>query len=185
MGTTPWDGKDYVKEGSDYAATYVSWDDAVAFCAALTKRERVAGHLPAGYSYQLPTEAEWEYACRAGTTTIYSFGADSSKLDRYAWFSENAWEIGDKYAHRVATKLANGWNLHDMHGNVYEWCRDGYQEKLPGGADPVGTGSLRVFRGGSWSSNARHCRSAFRRRPTPSNRFNYLGFRLALSPSAQ
>ena len=193
MGTTPWDGKDYVKEGSDYPATYVSWDDAVAFCAALTKREREAGHLPAGYSYRLPTEAEWEYACRAGTTTAYSFGADGRELSRYGWWGGlggdgNAKE--EKYAHRVGLKLANGWKLHDMHGNVWEWCRDGYQEKLPGGGDPLAIelspeGSLRVIRGGGWSRLARYCRSARRNGTTPSRRYSALGFRLALSPSAQ
>ena len=90
MGTTPWSGQDYVKEGADYPATYVSWEDAVKFCEELTKRERAAGRLRADQEYRLPTEAQWEYACRGGTSTAYSFGDDASKLGEYAWFDGNA-----------------------------------------------------------------------------------------------
>ncbi len=180
MGTTPWKGKDYVKEGSNYPATIVSWEDAIAFCKKLTEQERKAGQLPDDWEYTLPTEAQWEYACRAGTTTVYSFGDDDSKLSDYAWFEDNAGDIGEEYAHAVETKKPNPWGLSDMHGNVWEWCRDWYQDKLPGGTDPEVTaeGSFRVNRGGSWINPAGLCRSALRFWYTPSYRNFNLGFRV-------
>lgn len=91
MGNRPWSGELFVKEGSDNAATHVRWDDAVEFCKKLSAQE--------GRTYLLPTEAEWEYACRAGTTTVYSFGDDSSSLGSYAWFDGNADQVGEEYAH--------------------------------------------------------------------------------------
>ena len=131
MGTTPWKGKQYVKEGDDYPATYVSWNDAVEFCRKLSEKE--------GLEYRLPTEAEWEYACRAGTTTAYSFGDDASELGEYAWYRENAWDAGQKYAHTVGQKKPNPWGLYDMHGNVWEWCEDRYGVYHAGAAtDPTG-----------------------------------------------
>jgi len=90
----------------------------VEFCRKLSKQE--------GVEYHLPTEAEWEYACRAGTTTDYSFGDDASQLGQYAWYDKNAWDAGEKYAHRVGQKLPNPWALYDMHGNASEWCQDCY-----------------------------------------------------------
>lgn len=185
MQTTPWSGKIYVKEGVTYPATYVSWEDANEFCEKLTERERAAGRLPNDWSYRLPTEAEWEYACRAETTTAYSFGDNAQDLGQYAWFAENADDVGEEYAHTVGTKRPNTWNLHDLHGNVWEWCQDIYAEKLPGGRDPLVTSgdSFRVLRGGGWRVSAWYCRSAYRLWFDPSIRFNYLGFRLALSPS--
>ena len=175
MGTTPWRGKGFVKEGSNYAATYVSWDDAVEFCKKLSSLD--------GKSYRLPTEAEWEYACRGGTTTAYSFGVDASQLSRYAFFDENAWDQDEKYAHQVGQKLANPFGLYDMHGNVFEWCSD-WKGDYPSGSvtDPRGPsgGSNRVYRGGSWNYNARYCRSANRYNNSPGNRINCLGFRVAV-----
>jgi formylglycine-generating enzyme required for sulfatase activity len=106
--------------------------------------------LPNGWEYRLPTEAQWEYACRAGTTTTYCFGDDPKQLGDYAWYKDNA----EARTHAVGQKKANAWGLHDMHGNVWEWCRDAYQGKLPGGEDPeVRAGSYRVFRGGSWGDS--------------------------------
>ena len=111
MGTTPWKGEPYVKEGDDYPATYVNWQDAVEFCRKLSKKE--------GLEYRLPTDAEWEYACRAGTTTAYSFGDDASELGEYAWYRENVQDAGQEYAHTVGQKKPNPWGLYDMHGNVF------------------------------------------------------------------
>jgi sulfatase modifying factor 1 len=177
MGTEPWKGMDFVKEGDDYPATYVSWADAVAFCEKLSSRE--------GVTYRLPREAEWEWACRAGTKTAWSFGDSAGELGRYGWFEGNADKVKEEYAHRVGQKLANGFGLSDMHGNVWEWCGDWYGDKLAGESNPVGasSGSVRVFRGGSWSLTPADCRSALRNGSVPSARSNYLGFRLVLSPS--
>ena len=136
MQTTPWSGNEDVKEGDDYPATFVSWDDAMKFCEKLTEQERSAGRLPSDWQYTLPTEAQWEYACRAGTKSRFSFGDDESDLGEYAWYGKNAGDIGEKYAHRVAQKKANPWGLYDMHGNVWEWCRDVYAYELPGRRRP-------------------------------------------------
>jgi len=186
MGTTPWKGKFLfvlrekcrrcVKEGDDYAASYVSWDDAVEFCRKLSEKE--------GVEYRLSTEAEWEYACRAGTTTVYSFGDDESQLGEYAWYRGNAYDVGEKYAHIVGQKKPNPWGLYDMHGNVWEWCHDRHGEYPSGDVtDPVGpaSGSDRVYRGGGWFDGAGGCRSAIRDRFSPSYRFFRLGFRVLRS----
>jgi len=190
MQTTPWSGKAYVKEGDDYPATYVSWNEAMKFCEKLTEQERSAGRLPSGWQYTLPTEAQWEYACRAGTRTRFSFGNDDSDLSDYAWwcgiFGEGNAK-SEQYAHTVGQKKLNPWGLSDMHGNVWEWCRDWYGEELAGGTDPLGPsrGSVRVFRGGSWFYPARDCRSALRSWLAPGNRLSCLGFRLAAVPSGR
>ena len=149
-------------------------------CAKLTDQEQREGRLTADWKYTLPTEAQWEYACRAGASTRYSFGSDASQLKDYAWFDENAANLGEKYAHRVGQKRANSWGLADMPGNVYEWCRDAYVREMPGGRDPLTTsGPDRVYRAGSWSYASEYCRSANRGWTDPANRFYYLGFRIA------
>jgi formylglycine-generating enzyme required for sulfatase activity len=185
--TTPWSGKDNVKEGDDYPATYVSWDDAIKFCEKLTETERDAGRLPAGWKYTLPTEAQWEYACRAGSTSRYSFGDDESVLTEYGWFDKNAEYADEKYAHLVSQKKANSWGLYDMHGNVWESCRDVYAYELAGGTNPEVSagGSRRVYRGGCWKGTDWECRSAIRGGSAPDFDLSILGFRLAVSPSAQ
>ncbi len=186
MGTTPWAGKIYEKEGDDYAASYISWEDAMKFCVELMNQDRLSGKLPADWSYRLPTEAQWEYACRAGTKTRYSFGDNDSRLGDYAWYDKNAYNVGETYAHRVGFKRANAWGFHDLHGNVFEWCQDWYREELPGGTDPEVTTKAagRVYRGGSWSRAARNCRSADRYGYAPDFRRLYLGFRLAAVQSS-
>jgi formylglycine-generating enzyme required for sulfatase activity len=174
MDTRPWQGEDHMKSGPNYPAMYVSWQDAVAFCLRLSAVERE--------TYRLPTEAEWEYACRTGTkTTRYSFADDASALKDHAWFKLNAYDVGQKYAHQVGLKRPNAWGLYDMHGNVDEWCLDWYGEYGDAAVvDPVGPeeGSMRVYRGGSWSRAARYCESASRLRSSPSSDFYFLGFRI-------
>jgi formylglycine-generating enzyme required for sulfatase activity len=180
MGTEPWKGKAFVKEGDDYPATHVSWEDAVEYCKRLSAKD--------GRTYRLPTEAEWEYACRAGTRTKWSFGDSADELNAYGWwggFSDGNAKT-EQYAHRVGQKKPNGWGLRDMHGNVWEWCSDRYGEdyyKSSPGEDPSGPseGSDRVFRGGSWNFAPVYTRSANRGWNSPGDRFDYLGFRLASS----
>ncbi len=159
MGTEPWKGEENVKTGDDYPAAYVNWDDAVEFCQRLSKQE--------GKAYRLPTESEWEYACRAGTVTAYSFGEDDSRLGDYAWFDRIALWTNNRYAHQVGQKLPNGFGLRDMHGNVWEWCQDWYGKdyyKSSPSVDPLGPsgGNMHILRGGSWDGNAGYCRAAFR-----------------------
>jgi formylglycine-generating enzyme required for sulfatase activity len=153
----------------------VAWDDAMAFCQKLTAQEKAAGRLPPGYIYTLPTEAQWEYACRAGTTGPYA-----GDLDAMAWYKANS----DDVTHPVGTKQPNAWGLFDMNGNVSEWCYD-WSGLYPDGAvaDPTGpaTGSFRVVRGASWDDSALNCRSAVRFRRVPSYQNYDEGFRLALS----
>jgi len=180
-------GKTYDVASKDFPASEITWDEATEFCQKLTATEHKNGKLPAGESYRLPTEAQWEYACRAGTETAYSFGDDESKLGEYAWFDGNAFDAGEKYAHKVGLKKPNPWGLHDMHGNVFEWCSDCADSTLHGGTDPVGPngGSYRVIRGGSWRFIPGDCRSAYRNGSDPSYRGSSLGFRVARSQSAQ
>ncbi len=162
----------------------VTWNDAANYCAKLTARERAAGRLPAGYEYRLPTEAEWEYACRAGTTTRFSFGDDLqyTNLGKYAWYDRNS--MGQ--THPVGVKAPNAWGLYDMHGSVFEWCLDWYGD-YPGGSvtDPRGpsTGSHRVIRGGGWNHDGWNCRSTARSSDSPDSRCKKTGFRPVLAPS--
>jgi formylglycine-generating enzyme required for sulfatase activity len=162
----------------------VSWEDAVEFCRNLTEltEEKTLGRV-----YRLPTEAEWEYTCRAGTTTEWSFGDSESQLDDFAWYSRNSGLI----THPVGLKKPNAWGMYDMHGNVVEWCSDWYSfrydiDRRVTFFDPRGPveGSDRVIRGGCWMSVAGLCRSAFRDQASPQNRsFLHMefGFRVALS----
>ena len=185
MGDEPWKRKDYVKVGSSYPATYISWDDATKFCKALTKQERLAGRITALQSYRLPTEAEWEYACRAGTTSAYSFGDNASKLKEYGWVDEDA---GKNRLQPIGSKKPNPWGLFDMHGNVWEWCSDGFGDYPNTAAtDPENTKAVadRVYRGGGWSSDARYARSAHRSWDSPDRKYFFLGFRVALSPAVR
>jgi formylglycine-generating enzyme required for sulfatase activity len=140
------------------------------------------GAQSGGDGYRLPTEAEWEYACRAGSTTRFSFGDDEANLGEFGWFYGNS---GSK-THPVGQKRPNAFGLYDMHGNVWEWCWDGYDERYytgSPGADPLGPStsraSNRVDRGGGWSSYPRNARSSVRYGSTPGSRGSDLGFRLA------
>jgi formylglycine-generating enzyme required for sulfatase activity len=161
----------------------VAWHAATNYCGLLTQGERAAGRIPTNCAYRLPTEAEWEYACRAGTTTRFSYGDDPgySNLTNYAWYGE-PYSTGT--THPVGLKLPNPWGLYDMHGNVWECCQDGYGPYAGGSAiDPPGPAmsSYRVMRGGSWYLD-RYCRSALRIYALPDDRFNNAGFRLVLAP---
>jgi formylglycine-generating enzyme required for sulfatase activity len=164
---------------ANHPVEQVSWEDAVEFCQRLSAlpEEKKAGRV-----YRLPTEAEWEYACRAGSQMAYSFGSDEKSLVNFGWYDSNSKEK----THAVGLKKANAWGLYDMHGNVWEWCADWYGEYPKGSAtDPRSpeAGSYRVVRGGSWDSDAVNCRSADRYWLAPSFRFSILGFRVALSSS--
>ena len=160
----------------------VSWDDAVLFCDKLTEIERKAGRLPEGLVYSLPTEAQWEYACRAGTTTAYSWGdAITSDDANYNW--DGDWNSGSdfKETRDVGQYSANPWGFFDMHGNVWEWTADWYTAYSSGAqTDPEGpaTGSYRVLRGGSWLLPGTYLRSADRSNHFPSGRFLNIGFRV-------
>jgi formylglycine-generating enzyme required for sulfatase activity len=162
----------------------VSWPEAMVYCERLTERERIAGRLPPGYAYRLPSEAEFEYACRAGSTNRFSHGADAdfNELGKYAWYRDNS----EGKSHPVGQKSPNAFGLYDMHGNVWEWCLDWYASRYPGGdvTDPLGVflGTGRVFRGGGWDYTAASCRSAFRNHAAPERQFGYVGFRLVLAP---
>jgi formylglycine-generating enzyme required for sulfatase activity len=184
-------------KGADRPVETVTWTVVNAFCDKLTASERAAGRLPAGMAYQLPTEAQWEYACRGGTKTAFSFGEASGELHRhanyadlntdYGW-SDKAHDDGYENTSPVGSYKANGWGFYDMHGNVYEWCADWYGD-YPTGAvrDPIGhaAGSYRVLRGGSWNRTADFARSADRSRYEPAYSLSNLGFRLSLRPSSK
>jgi formylglycine-generating enzyme required for sulfatase activity len=161
LGTKPWKGKSNVKEGDDHPATYISWND----CQELVDKLNSRGGRK---MYRLPTEEEWEYACLAGSTTKYCFGDDAAQLGDYAWYSENAFDVGEKYAHEVGQKLPNDWGLYDMHGNIWEWT-----------STPAEDGSRHISRGGGLNSTAHRC--LYRYRFRSEGRCGSLGVRLVMS----
>ena len=181
IGTNP----SYCTGDTNRPVEMVNWYDATNYCAQLTARELVAGRLPAGWAYRLPTEAEWEYAGRAGSTNRFSYGEDPGymQLANYAWYDVNSGGT----THAVGGKQPNRWGLYDMSGNVWEWCSSWYGN-YPGGSvtDPQGatSGSYRVVRGGGWYYFGGYCRSAFRFDfgYYPTNRYFTLGFRVVLAP---
>jgi len=135
-------------------------------------------------SYRLPTGAEWEYACRAGTTTRFSFGDRDSQLGEYAWYEDNAQNAGRDYPQPVGNKRPNAWGLYDMHGNVWEWCATKWErscEGYRGDDDPEGDDG-RVLRGGAFYNEAGFVRCACRDRLDPVDRLRVSGFRLVASP---
>jgi formylglycine-generating enzyme required for sulfatase activity len=196
MQTKPCHGplKKYVKEGETFPVSYVTWDDATEFCRKLTRTEHRAGRLPMDWEYSLPTEAQWEYACRAGTSTRFSCGNDEKELPDYAWFGIkivkeriDAKDKSEPYAHEVGQKKPNAWGLFDMHGNVMEWCRDAAVDKLPGGNDPLvkNGNDFREARGGNWTFKAKVCRSASRYGNLPQTADYAVGFRIAAMPKGK
>ena len=171
----------------------VNFAEAEALCQKLTELGRQSGSLPRSWEFRLPTEAQWEYACRAGTTTATSFGDRlGSKQANFKGKPYNGAEPGPSLARAapVGSYPPNAWGLHDMHGNTFEWCRDWYQARLPGGTDPdlhaakaSATKSehgdvSRVRRGGCWADDGWPCRSAFRLRFEPERRYDHIGFRV-------
>ncbi len=168
--------------GQRHPVYWVAFGEALEFCRMITERERSAGRLPEGYVYTLPSEAQWEYACRAATATAYYFGNEADAISQYAWHLWNS----ENSTHPGGQKKPNRFGLYDMHGNVWEWCMDWYQEHYPGGkvkdwkAPPEVLSC--VIRGGSWADGPEFCRSAARREAFTTLRFNYLGFRVALRP---
>ncbi len=177
--------------GDDFPVYWVSYVAAEEFCRWLTRESRASGELPPGWEFRIPTEAQWEYACRAGTTTAFAFG--DQLTDRQA-------NIGRPYrgappgfpdgsATAVGNYPPNAWGLHDMHGNEFEWCRDWYHARLPGGIDPDvydrkgppnRDGSFsRVRRGGAWMDGPEFCRSALRLRYEPERNADHIGLRVA------
>jgi len=169
----------FQKSGGNCPVEKVSWDDVQVFITELNKKREG--------TYRLPTEAEWEYAARAGSTTAYANGNIEEtecgldpNLDAMGWYSGNA----GHGTHPVAQKQPNAWGLYDMHGNVWEWCQDWFDRKYPAGTvtDPTGpvSGAFRVKRGGAWSRPADYCRSAIRRWSWPGAQSYLLGFRLVM-----
>ena len=164
----------------------VSWNSAFAYCQALTATEQAAGRVPAVYQYRLPTEAEWEYCCRAGTTTEWNTGTSlsTSQANFQGALANGTYTSGQTAV--VGSYAPNAFGLHDMHGNVFEWCLDSYATYAPGPVtDPFVTGgAVRVIRGGSWFSlfSASFCRSAFRGSSAPGIADYVFGFRVVLAP---
>lgn len=179
--------------GDDLPVGNVNFAEAEAFCGKLTEIGRRSGGLPDGWEFRLPTEAQWEYACRAGTTTATAFGDTlGNKQANFKGKPYNGGEPGlsPGRAAKVGSYPPNAWGIHDMHGNTFEWCRDWYHPRLPGGVDPDlyslkpsadrnrdGSAS-RVRRGGAWCDDGWPCRSAFRLRFEPERRYDHIGFRV-------
>jgi formylglycine-generating enzyme required for sulfatase activity len=193
MGALPGDLTAELPAGDELPVGNVNFAETEAFCRRLTERSRESRALPQDWEFRLPTEAQWEYACRAGTVTATAFGNTlSSKQANFKGKPYNGAEPGPSLNHaaRVGSYPANAWGLHDMHGNTYEWCRDWYHARLPGGTDPdlyaakrSATRSehgdiSRVRRGGCWADDGWPCRSAFRLRFEPERRYDHIGFRV-------
>lgn len=193
FGKLPGDLTAELPAGEDYPVGNVNFAEAEAFTRKLTDLAHKAGAMPGDWEFRLPTEAQWEYACRAGTTTATAFGDTlSSKQANFRGKPYNGAEEGPslKMAAKVGSYPANPWGLHDMHGNTFEWCRDWYHTKLPGGVDPDlysarssatlnRTGDTsRVRRGGCWADDGWPCRSACRLRFEPERRYDHIGFRV-------
>jgi formylglycine-generating enzyme required for sulfatase activity len=180
-------------EGDDLPVGNVNFAEAEDYCKKLTTLARANGDLPKDWEFRLPTEAQWEYACRAGTTTAFSFG--DSLTRKQANFGGKPYRGADEgpslgKAAKVGQYPANPWGIHDMHGNTFEWCRDWFHSQLPGGTDPDlhdvkvsadknrDTSTSRVRRGGAWTDDGWPCRSAFRLRFEPDRRYDHIGFRV-------
>jgi formylglycine-generating enzyme required for sulfatase activity len=165
-------------EGDEYPMYYVKHEEATEYSRRLTETWHRSGTLPLDWQVMLPSEAQWEYACRAGSTSRFCFGDDELWLAGYAWYHRNL----DYNVQRVGQKLANNWGLFDMHGNVSEWCRDWHESRLAGGTDPQGpkSGIQRVVRPNYGDKAATNCRSASRGYAFPTSTDLFRGFRPAI-----
>ncbi len=181
MHSEPWKGSKKVRTGPNYPATHVLWKEAVSFCRAMSRK--------IGRVVRLPTEAEWEYACRGGASTRFYYGDDPNyeRLGDYGWYVENTIRKNEKYAHPVARKKPNAWGLFDMHGNVEEWCADWYTEAqatADAAVDPKGpaSGHCHVVRGGAWDCGPRYCRAGYQLPGMldPTHRYDTVGFRVVV-----
>jgi formylglycine-generating enzyme required for sulfatase activity len=195
LGTLPGPLTEELPEGDDYPVGNVNFAEAEAFCAKLSELAHRSNELPVEWEFRLPTEAQWEYACRAGSTSATSFGESlSSTQANFRGKPYNGAEPGPSLgrAARVGSYPPNAWGLCDMHGNIYEWCRDWYHARMPGGTDPdlhdakaTATASengdySRVRRGGCWADDGWALRTAFRLRFEPERRYDHIGFRVAV-----
>lgn len=176
-------------KGDNLPVANISWEEAMEFCKKLTERERKAGRLPRNLKFTLPTEAQWEYACRAGTRTRFSFGDSESLLSQYGNIYEGTPLERKGGITPVGTFRPNAWGFYDMYGNVCEWCLDYYHLDPLGGKDPIRTtpgetdpGS-RTIRGGDFLISPKYC-SAFRLPRSPSERSMRIGFRVAIVQSS-
>ena len=176
METRPWRDQRFARDWRSYPAVYISWEDVLEF---IDRMNEWAG----ADIYRLPTEAEWEYAARAGSTDPWSFGDRLRDLVRYAWFDSNAWRAGNQFGHPVGLLMPNSWGLYDMHGNVWEWVQDWYGDygEAPQ-VDPPGpaAGTLRVTRGGGFTDGYEDQRSASRSANLPVDRFSNVGARILM-----
>lgn len=193
VGKLPGKATTELPEGEDLPVGNVNFARAEEFCSKLTELGHKDGTLPKDWEFRLPTEAQWEYACRAGTKTATAFGDKlGTKQANFKDKPYNGAEDGPSVgkAVKVGSYPANAWGLHDMHGNTFEWCRDWYHEKLPGGADPDlydakattpknrDGSTSRVRRGGAWTDEGKYCRSALRLRYEPERGYDHIGFRV-------
>ncbi|MEZ6100240.1 MAG: formylglycine-generating enzyme family protein [Pirellulaceae bacterium] len=197
VGKLPGELTEELPEGDDYPVGNVNFSEAELYCQKLTMLGHQSGDLPNDWEFRLPTEAQWEYSCRAGTTTSTSFGDKlSSNQANFRGKAYNGADQGPSLsrAAKVGNYPANPWGLHDMHGNIFEWCRDWYHLRLPGGRDPdlhqaedsasrSEHGDIsRARRGGCWADDGWACRSAFRLRFEPERRCDHIVFRLVAVP---
>lgn len=193
MGPLPGPTTAELPEGDEYPVGNVNYPEVEAYCLKLSDLAHASGGLPTDWEFRLPTEAQWEHACRAGTTTATSFGDSlSSKQANFRGEPYHGAAPGPSLgmAAKVGSYPPNPWGLHDMHGNIFEWCRDWYHVRMPGGIDPdlyaakdTATKSehgevSRARRGGCWSDEGWPCRSAFRLRFEPERRYDHIGFRI-------
>ena len=163
---------------SDLPVNKVTWHEAREYCKRLSKQQRTRNTIPSGYHYRLPTEAEWEYACRAGTKNAYSYGDNKALLSQYGWWAENS----NGKPKPVGLLTPNPWGFYDIHGNLFEWCLDTYRA-YPGGTAYSDSGKMKIFRGGAYYCPSSILRSACRAEPQkPDYRWILGGFRVVLAP---